>query len=264
MMVASALAACSAFVSLDGLRVPADAGTDSGGQADADASMPDSPSMDADAGPDVFQFPCPDAAIVCDNFDESALGARWSRTNVTGLAMMAIDSDAGLTPPNSLLLTLADNPNGDGRYARLEKDVSNLSTLDCEFVLRVDATTAMADEDVEPFGLDLQVNGYVDYEVWMNLTATDLSFEQTVDNGGEAGASGRVDGIISGIVPGVWRHVRFTTDFQRVKFAVDGTPVFDQPLMVPITQATGSIYVGLDYDSEPPSWTYRIDNVLCK
>jgi hypothetical protein len=264
-MCACALAACSAFVSLDGLR-ESDAGTEAGVDATSDAAdgsmTVDSPA--ADAGPDVFRFPCTDASIICDNFDESPLGARWSNMSTTGLAMMGVDGDAGLSPPNSLLVTVLDNPNWDGRSARLEKSISNLKSLDCEFSFRIDATTATMDYDVEPFGLNLNVGGFVDYELWVNLTSTELSFEQSTDNGGEAGASGSVDLIIGGIMTGVWRTVHFTSDFQRVQFAIDGTPVFDKPLMVPIAQATGDISVGLVYDSEPASWTYRIDDVLCK
>jgi hypothetical protein len=259
--IAGLIAACSLFVDLGGLRDTDGGSSDAFAPADVVSEQPTA-SDAADAGPDVFDFKCPDAAIICDDFDESPLGARWSGQRITS-AMLEISDAAAVSPPNSLLVTLPPNPSSAARYARLEQNLSNLSTLDCELTFRIDATTATGSQDVRPIELDLNVGGFSYWEVWVDLRATELSFVQNNDPSGDAGPQSRSDFIAGGLTVGTWRHLRFKTDFKRAQFALDGTQVFDRALMSPISQGSGKLFVGMTYDAQSPAWTYRIDDVLC-
>ncbi|MGH7283343.1 MAG: hypothetical protein ACRELY_17590, partial [Polyangiaceae bacterium] len=149
---------CSLFVDLDGLDA-----RDAGG---SDALAPDATPNEAaasDAGDsgnaDASHFTCPDASLVCDDFDESPLGARWSAVTVQN-GTLAIDDAEWFSPPNSLLITLPDNSGGLLRYNRLELDVSDLPSIDCQFEVRLDATDSTDGSDVDLWDLVLSPPGF--------------------------------------------------------------------------------------------------------
>lgn len=263
LVIAIACAGCSLFVDLHGLHEQ-DASAPTDGAAPMDVTSPalDSgrdvvPPSDAGAG-----FPCPDASIVCDNFDESPLGARWSGTRVSG-ATLLIDDDASLSPPNSLSMTLPPNPSYTTRYARLEESISNLTNIDCEMVFRLDQTSSMGTADVSLLQLTLSPSGFSTWSLDVNMQATVITFEQNWTlSTGDAGAQSRYE-TASTFPMKTWKHLRFKTDLKRAQVLLDNSLVYDKPLGAPLTKATGKLYVGMAHDGEPPSWAYRVDNVLC-
>lgn len=262
--VAIALGGCSAFVSLDGLLVP-DAGTDAG--AMMDTSVVDSPSMmDApDAGPDVFDFVCPDASIVCDDFDDAPLGMRWTSSQISGLATMALDDAGSVSPPNALMLTLAANPGFNGRNAYLAKNFTTRSTVDCDFDVKIDTTSATTSYDVRPIQFNVNANGYNFYQFWLNLAASKLSLEQDIQSSTpDAGEMNPTTVVQDPLDTKIWHHIHIGTDFKRVKVDIDNVPSLDRALADPIGSSSGNIHFGLAYDAEPPSWTYRLDDVYCR
>lgn len=261
--IAATFVGCSLFVSLDGLS-SGDAGSDAGMQGDAMVG-PDVASMDAsDAGMiDVYDFLCPDASIVCDDFDDDPLGVRWSSTNISG-ALMSIDNASAYSPPKSLLLTLPSNMNSSPRNAYLAKTFGPVPTLDCDFDIKVDATDAGAN-DVRPMEIDLTPGGYSYYELWLSMEPARLIFEQSVkQNVAEAGTISRSDVLVTQLDTSKWHHVHFFTDFKKAKLEVDGITAFDKALADGINPPKGTIKIGLAYDAEPPSWAYRVDDVLCR
>ena len=255
---------CSLFVDLDGLTGGDQAGSDASG---VDGSASDALALDAsDASDasvvDAARFTCPDASIVCDDFDDTALGAKWSSVTIqTGT--LGIDNTASFSPPNSLLITLPDNPDGLTRYNKLDEDIGDLKAVDCELEIRLDATDDTSTYDVRPFAFALNPPGYNNYDVHVNMARDQFSFEQNTDNGMDGGSLGKTENF-SPVTIGQWQHMRIATDFQTIQIYVDGSKVYDQPLLSPITStSSGEIVVGQGYDTEPPSWVYRIDDVLC-
>ena len=262
--IALLVGGCSLFVDLDGLSV-ADGG--SGDALASDAGVTDASAIDAadasDASTvDAARFTCPDASIVCDDFDESGLGARWSRVTIQN-GTLGIDNSAAFSPPNSLLITLPDNPDGLTRYNRLEKDIGAMSSIDCELEIRLDATDDPGKYDVRPFAFELYPSGFNNYDVHVNLGSAELSFEQNTDTGLDGGSLTRTDSFAP-VTIGKWMNMRVTTNFQTVQIFIDGSKVYDQAVISPIpSTGSGKIHVGQGYDTEPPSWTYRVDDVLC-
>jgi hypothetical protein len=261
--ISMAFAGCSLFVSLDGLGT-SDGGSEAGTpDTTADLGAPEAYEA-SDAGPDVFDFVCPDASIVCDDFDDDPLGKRWSSSNMSG-AQMAIDDGGSVSPPNSLMLTLPANPNGNSRDAYLAKTFSSRSTIDCDFDVKVDMTTATTMYDVRPIEFDINANGYSYYEFWLNLSATDLSFEQSLHvSDPDAGGKNPTFTVMSPLDTSKWHHIHFSSDFKRVKIEVDGMVSLDRALVDPIGASSGVIHFGLAYDAEPPSWSYRVDDIYCR
>lgn len=256
-----AFAGCSLFVSLDGLGTP-DAGTEAGMDA-GDVGVPDV-SEASDAGPDVYDFVCPDASIVCDDFDEDPLGMRWTSSNVSG-AVMSIDDGGSFSPPNSLLLSMPANPSSSARNAYLAKTFTSRQAIDCDFDIKVDMTTATTMYDVRPIEFDINANGYSWYEFWLNLAATDLSFEQSLKlNDPDAGSKNPTNVVMTPLDASQWHHLHVSTDFKRMTIEVDGTLAYDKALANPIGSSSGTIKIGLAYDAEPPSWSYRVDDAYCR
>ena len=255
---------CSLFVDLDGLT--------GGDQGSGDASGSDGNASDAIAADasdasdanvaDAAHFTCPDASIVCDDFDDTALGAKWSKVTIQN-GTLGIDNSASFSPPNSLLITLPDNPGGLTRYNKLDEDIGNLKSVDCELEIRLDATDDTGGYDVRPFAFALYPPGFNNYDIHVNMARAEFSFEQNTDNGMDGGNLSRTDNFAP-VTIGQWQRMRVATDFQTVQIYIDGAKVYDQALLSPISStSSGAIEVGQGYDTEPPSWTYRIDDVLC-
>ncbi|MGH7280911.1 MAG: hypothetical protein ACRELY_05255, partial [Polyangiaceae bacterium] len=96
----------------------------------------------------------------------------------------------------------------------------------------------------------------------ITMQRSNFAFEQSSDTGQDGGQTEDYEPFGT-VTPDVWRNVRISTDFQRVQIYVDGVDVYDQALLLPISSATGVMYVGQGVDGDDPSWSYRIDNVVC-
>jgi hypothetical protein len=255
--IALLVAGCSLFVDLNGL-------SDSAGGADAlvpEGSAMDGAQTNDGSSQEAPPFECPDASIVCDDFDDGPLGAKWTAVTIQN-GTLAIDDAASFSPPNSLLVTLPDNPGRLTRYNRLEKSITGLSSIDCRFEVRLDATDSTSSSDVALLGLILSPAGYTNYQVIVDLQAQGLFLEQDTDTGKDGGSLSHYDNLTA-FSSGVWTNVHITTDLGTIQVFVDDVRVYSQPILKPISQATGSIYFGQAHDSEPPAWTYRLDDVVC-
>jgi hypothetical protein len=252
-------AACSVLVDVASLQHDAGAPTPDSGSAETGAEA----TTTTDAAPDVFDFVCPDASIVCDDFDDSPLGARWSAVRVVA-SSLTIDSDGSVSPPNSLFVFLPQNPSSSARYTRLEQSISNLSMLDCQLAFRLDATTSMGSANTRLFALDLAPSGFSTYEIYVSMESKRLTFDQTTTkttNDGGVNLSG--SDAVANIATATWFQLRFKTDFKTVQISIDGVLAYDKGLITAIPKGSGKIYVGNGYDTEMPSWAYRVDDVLC-
>src|SRR5581483_4041409 len=224
-MLVAISGACSVFVNLDGLATSGDdAATEAGSEASIDTGIDtgaDAGGMDT--GPDVYDFICPDASIVCDDFDDSPLGARWTAVGTQGLATLAIDDAGALSPPNSLLLTLAQNPQSASRWARLEKAFGPVSSIDCSFDMFFEATDASGSQNVRVLEFDMTPPGYSEYTFFVSMQLGKLVFEQhATQTNSDAGPQSRADTIAMPNPMGVWRKIHVFTDWKKVHVDVDG------------------------------------------
>lgn len=254
--------ACSVFVSLDGLATP---DNDAATEAGSDASIDTGTDARIDAGPDVYDFVCPDASIVCDDFDDNPLGALWSNVAMQGPALLAIDDGGALSPPNSLLLTLAQNPQSLLRWARLERTFGPVPTVECSFDMLFEKTDASGSQNVRLLELEMYPPGYSEYRVYVEMELGRLVLAQEITQTNSD--AGRRSWVASFLMPnpmGAWRKVRVFTDWKQVHVDVDGATALDHALIDPIVPPKGTIRVGMTYDRETPAWSYRIDDVLCR
>ncbi|MBX3259631.1 MAG: hypothetical protein KIS78_13390 [Labilithrix sp.] len=195
----------------------------------------------------------------CADFDDGSL-ARWDTVNVRSPNLLAIVSDASVSPPSSLLASVpSDTTTADGVF--VARALDRASAVDVDFDVHLDATD----------------------------TATDVTFLARLFLGGASAALWAVPGraCVVETAPGadggsfdVVTHVldwtpRFgpTTEWVHVtmRLSTDGDPSLrmtvnarttEIPLEARWTPGLGNLQLGFFQVNEPHGRTVRYDNVV--
>jgi hypothetical protein len=203
---------------------------------------------------------------LCDNFDDTNLGDKWSALSNTG-GTLALDDAAAISPPRSLLATSNAGVMPD---LRLKLQRASLHDLTCEMQVRLD--------ELGPTGNDADL---AFFEVFMQPSSNDLSdwfvrillstnnwywneYGMLVD-GGPFSHNDPLPTLDAGTT---WRRVRISMDLLgsengKVTIEFDGTNVYEKPLKPP---AKGSMTLDVGAHamvSMKVASKVRIDDVWC-
>ena len=237
--VVSACAACSLIVPLDDL-----------GTRDASPS---------DGGGNDAPF-CKQANhTLCDDFDELALGALWTSQHVTS-AMLSLDDAAAVSPPHSLLASVADASAG---VAYLQKDFSgSASRVTCAFDARVDALSTVP---VLSFSLDLASTdpSRPDYNITLLHTSAKTSYSEWTGLSDGGGSSNGADLPALPVSASKWTHVVVDMSFGAgsISITYDGASVLATGLAAPPNSAQTLLLGVIEYIATPV--TMHFDDVAC-
>jgi hypothetical protein len=255
--LALALVDCSLLVDTSGLAGTAVA-PDASGSSEAslrDVEQPDQRDAASTPAPDGagFQGCTLTPHEICDDFDNGALGARWSQLLMSGGGKLEL-VDGAVSPPNALLASA--KPISSGASAALAKTIGRrIRTARCELDLRLAQT-----DNLQILAFNFTPNSSVsDYTVRLAFSgANSTLFEDgyPADGGSGAQTFGPAPDI------GKWVHLVVTLATQPGNFTLvmDGLTVLQQPLTPP-DSPIARVYVG--EDSSPSGFSAMFDNVFC-
>jgi hypothetical protein len=271
-----ALTACTALLGIDKDYQLAD-------DASADVLGADGPSSDGappDAGTDAHfcatlaaTGPDADKVVFCDDFDlGKPVGFGWQEKSVDNSSSLAIDTDAAVSAPASLL---ALTPLGDGGYFQAGIGYEHVPThatqyLAVEVSVRIDDANGPNADAIQPIEIGLgkwanlpewraRINAYPDH-------AELEEFEQAADGG----ATWDWTGLTEYFLVGQWVHVTLRVDLvaRTVDVWFDAAHVlaahplkFQWPLGQTPELGVGNL--GPRWGYQGP-WAVRIDNVVFK
>lgn len=268
----SALTACSLLLESSGLSDGTDPRSD-GAPLDADAAdapptpdaapsdagLPDPPDGAADAPPDAAE---PEDAgpwctngpnRFCDDFDEPAPGARWTRVE-RHKGELAFDG-VGLSPPHALRTNAS--PTG---WAYLAKTLpGSPSTIRCEFDAKIVTMTETGTADI--FEITSELGGAPVHGVFLRSYGGTwcLAEHSTLPDGGEAY---RCNQLINQPPVGSWFHVSVAMTPTSATIALQGASTKLDVQLPP--DAERHVSLGLGWVSEAASKTeVLLDNLDC-
>jgi hypothetical protein len=259
------LSGCSLLVDQSGLTGGAsdDASTESDGATPADApgidayAPSDAPIQDGAGngeGGDAGSLGCAAAGHdFCDDFDNGALGATWTRFLTQG-GTMTLDPVA-LSPPFSLFLAGADA----GGYSDLQlfKDFVGTLGIRCSFDLRVDAY----DSNVDLLHVDFKSKSGA-YWVRLVVSGGDLNeYGQLPDGGTRVQHNYAVNQPSVGAWSRVELNIQLAGDAGTVTLTVGGVPVTEN--LSPPADITGNTVRLGAYGVNLDKWRAHFDNFSC-
>jgi hypothetical protein len=246
-LVVAFLEACSLLVDLDALggadAAGGEGGSDAGGDVGGDAS--------GDAG---VSCVAPD---FCDDFDQGALGAKWTNASVAG-GQIALDTTAPVSPPNAFLATLDPSDGGSDRTALLVEDFPAATEIDCTFEVNV---RQEGDARMRFFSIFVTNPEFAAYEmnVWIDPASTP-SFEEwfiAVD-GGQAVNSHPLPAFSTGS----WTKVEVDVVYgNTVRVLVDGVLAGSVGAVAQAPQAE-QLYFGAR-STGIAGWSVLLDDLAC-
>jgi hypothetical protein len=207
----------------------------------------------------------------CEDFDDKPLGAAWAQTTTAGGAL-ALDPDASVSPPLSLLVTTFDaGPQDNGIGPLLSQTLGDgklvATVCHCEFDLRVDQVSPSRGY-LDFFGIALNPSGPPVHQVTFGVDITSVSahlgFGTQFTDGGVQSA----ELSLQPFTFGQWGH--FVIDVQlsgggkgMVKTSIDGA-LSTSTFAAPEGSLSQTISIGGKVANPPSSgWQVRFDNVWC-
>jgi hypothetical protein len=283
----TALAACSALASLDGLTgggadagvpeaspfhpdtsvaPPADAGGTGGDGAPLDASptsdaatdagTSDGATTDAPAGP--FCATLTPAPLFCDDFDEAGLGSPpWDQVTSSG-ATATLSATDSISPPRSMLVTTAaDAGNLDcAGYKSFAAQAGVAATYVLAFDLKIDAADPSTNADTILAALQV-FKGNATWDLQLELShndATTLDVDLS-ENASTTGYTSHPTGAT--ITIGAWTHVEMDLEWtapdggaggaSTASLKLGGAAVASEVVHVTTSNGTPEILVGTTY-----------------
>jgi len=249
-----------------GLLYPAD-DYDSGGAADGgrgDETKPTKTDGAEDDGGTRFERPCEgsSALIFCDDFDDGALGAKWTELLGTG---HDFDGAAFVSSPRSIVSRVEG---GGSVTAQLRKTwTTPHKRIECEVAIRPDSprgkpVTLMA---LEAVMAGTRVTASLTYAV----SAT--AFDVTAQSSGDAAAVAPIGNAIPALPDGVFTRVgiRMEADGRiDIRGSFDGATVFVTKLLDRVSGdgeaqvSSATLTIGPS-GGEGSAWRALYDNVVC-
>jgi hypothetical protein len=221
--IAMAAAGCSLLVDTSGLggttaaddaandhAAPNDGGALDAGDADASSSSDSARTCDA---------------TFCDDFDDGPLGAKWTKSMLTGGGTLALDTPA-LSLPNALRAQFHGVSSPTDRYAMLEQDLGLGRAVRCDFAMNV---THRPNKDLnDVFRIRTRAPGIDDYLLYFAVaTAGGALADDIAYPDGGCACPQRYESFP--VLPeGTWVHVTVQTDFTTAQVTIDGQLVVDK------------------------------------
>jgi hypothetical protein len=202
-------------------------------------------------------------ATFCDDFDEQPLGKLWTSVATSGGAL-ALDSDAAISLPNSLLAAIPGG--GDGAPKLSKVFTGTASRLHCDFELRVDTASPIGEIDVFDVVMTWANSGLRFYRLALVLKASSSTFIEDAEY--EDGGVLNPYVNLPLLAQGAWTRVILDVDLASAHANIDydGTPV-GQLALHPAAQATSqTVSVGITGSYSPAGTTerlVRVDSVAC-
>lgn len=260
-----ALAGCSLLVDTGGLSESASPDAAVDGAAPPGVPPPGSPPGvpppppppgSGDGGVETgTPFVC-DAAF-CDDFDDGGFGAKWSKTTIVGATVTFGLEDAGVSPPNALLLDMALRTATTSRRGYLTRDVP-FGSARCDFDMSIDEAGASTD-DLGLFAISVATTD--SYELELKSGAGRLFVYETFKLVDAAVNEKKLD--VAGRPLAGFHHVSFATDWTTLTITIDGALV-QLGLRGGVTGATTMSYLlGETGDGDLSHFAVRYDNVAC-
>ncbi len=255
--------ACSSF---DDSQTPAPDGGPDGSAADAPSppDAADAATIDAaDAAADAFSC---DSGGLCDDFENTTLGARWAGQQLAAPGALSISTEQKKSPSHSLKVSIESDAGVGTANLFHDFTIKNVGGVVCDFDVyleRLDTSTG-AEAEIFSFNIlpnvDSEASLFIGYFA-MGASGTQLSTQATVDGGFVPG-----NGQLSLALPTAqWDHFRFDLDIGANSFSVErnGSPfLVTKPLAARVTKNSGiRFYVGVGSYDRPI--TYFVDDVKC-
>jgi hypothetical protein len=262
-VISLALAACRIFVDTGGLDDRVGAAPDA---ADLDVKNPveAGPQLDArvDGPPaDVGRPFCANRdASFCDDFDQDALGAKWSTMTTYAGGAVALEPSSFASAPNSVRATVPGDPSGSTRYATLRQDLPPLSALRCELDVRIEEESSDGNQVLEIFYADMKRPNGDTCSIWLSVNSqmTVMSTGGSLPDGGYDGQQTQV-----GALPQhQWTHLTIEDDCNQMRLFVEGTQVVQKPTVSSVV-TDPNFGVGITWTRQDQPGKVLVDNVVC-
>jgi hypothetical protein len=249
--VAGALAAlldCSFLVDTSGL-----AGSSAPADAIAEASSP-----------------CVAPHTFCDDFDQGALGARWS-SETSDAGYLSLDPSTWVSPPNSLLAFVGPNRQANITVVGLSKIFAGSARgAHCEWDLMVDALSSTEEVEVFNFAIASATGDFAGYNLSVHLRS-DLTKFIEFFGPGDGGAPGGSVHELASLPTRTWSHVVVDLSFPggstsagSAAISLNFAPPTQLPLTPPLANLSQTLAMGVSGAySGTQVWTVHDDNVFC-
>ena len=259
------LAACSLFVSTDGLQGGADGGTISDASiADvvsdvktSDAAKDSSPPVD---GPTLGFCDQNPGHKICWDFDESTTVPTTDETNY-GATQLFVDPADSVSKPNSLELKW---PAGAGTDISISDNITMGTTISVAMDIRMTSSDLTTGQLVPIYIVVPPSAGESQHSFYLQSYYGEFDVTEGVmpDDGGASNYAGWT--LASPVPSDTWVHVEFTVDGTTglVKMSYNGTPFPDGQAISGFPAGAGRVSVGAYTVSIPADITERLDNFL--
>ena len=242
-------------------------------QTTSDIAAPETGPSDASDGGDAAPIPfClgqDDAALLCDDFDDTdaATFANWM--GVAGIVVR--DSDASTSAPFSMLATTPQSLDASAQnpQARIRRSFTkSLARVTYTFDARIDQFDTLGNRAL--LNMVTITSGGIDVQYRLSITAAALSYEVHIPAGQDAASTSSLFSVTPWTA-GSWHHVvadiTTSTVPATVTVTIDGaTAVGPNAAASVATFGTGQsveIQAGIYYATVPETgWAARVDNVL--
>jgi len=203
---------------------------------------------------------------LCDDFDHAELGALWATTSAVG-GTLTLDTDASVSPPRSLLVTVPLPSEAAAPQAFLGQTFgAPTSALHCEIDLRVDLVDPKG--AVNPLNIALTPTDpdYKNYSLFLVIDANALKFLEYMDFAD--GGSFEPCAQLAPPSTGQWLHYAIDVDVLSGRGTLwEGTTrLATMPLHLPRSASATTLEVGQTYVYAPggdSTWQLRFDDVGC-
>lgn len=233
-----------------------------------DANVDGSADGAVDVGPDVPRAPCPDSSF-CDDFDQGALGARWSA--IQQLDGVLTLEEGGLSAPNRLRMDLLA-PKGGTRRAGLQKLIpipSGITRVVCTMSLRVDVRPTATSDDYQILEVTQRDGARTSTYVKIGPTQTMLIESRPTADGGTATSTKTLATTAGGVPTGSWAKITLdvnTTTKTSTLSIVDATNTaaqFSTSIFAGSNNKTLELYLGEPDDGDIGLSTTQFDDFRC-
>ena len=266
MACGAGLAACSLFVSTDGLQ----SGGDDGGTisdamttdvvADVKASDAAKDSSSPADGPTLGFCEQNPGHKICWDFDESTTVPTTDETNYVSTQLF-VDSADSVSKPNSLVLKW---PAGAGMNSSITDDITLGTTISVAMDIRLTSSDLTTGQLVPIYIVVPPSAGESQHSFYVQSYYGELDVTEGVmpDDGGTSNYAGWT--LASPVPSDTWVHIEFSVDGTTgtVKMSYNGAPFPDGQAISGFSAGAGRVSVGAYTVSIPADITERLDNFL--
>jgi hypothetical protein len=203
---------------------------------------------------------------LCDDFDHAPLAALWGTMLAAG-GTLAVDSDASVSPPNSLLVTLPLPSEAGAPQAGVAKSIEGpVSTIHCELALRLDLADPKGGMVPVSFSLSSADPVKRNYFLFLLVEGSTMKLLEYIDFAD--GGSSELGTLLAAPPVGQWQRYVIDVALGSAEMTMsDGamnltTLKLHPPVATTATTLNIGIY-GVYAPGDDSSWRVRFDDVRC-